>query len=390
MRGLNDSSLKKRLLYFCPAVNGGIADYGREQAQAIAQAGVEVLFLTTPGFNVRPGDGYQVLPRIGGKPAVSSGALLRWRSRLGTARQILANARGLLAGIQETGCSHVLLASYAEYLAPFWAGKLQHRARQGTVFGAIVHDPVRHAVVGPSWWHRRSIAAGYSFLREAFVHEPVVLDTVRPQPRMRTTVIPHGMFAVTAATRSASQMREEWNLPAGAKVLLSFGHIKDYKNLELAIRVLAKLPEFYLVVAGKESFGREHSVDFYRELAARTGVADRCRWCVGHIPEDQIGNFFGAADLVLLTYNRAFRSASGVLNLVAGYRKPCIASSGASNLQTVIKKYSLGIWVEPDSEAALLAGIHEWQAHPPAPAWEHYERENSWAKNAEIVVRQMF
>lgn len=379
-----------RLLYFCPAMSGGIADYGREQAHAIARAGVEVVFLTTPGFNVRPDDGYEVLPQIAEKPASRPGAFLRWRSRLATARQILANVHGLQEGIQKTGCSHVLLASYAEYLAPFWAGKLRHRARQGTVFGAIVHDPVRHAVVGPSWWHRRSIAAGYSFLREAFVHEPAVLDTVRPQLRLRTTVIPHGMFAVTPANKTAGQARQELNLPAGAKVLLSFGHIKDYKNLELAIRVLVRLPNFYLIVAGKESVARERPVSFYRELAARLGVADRCRWCMGHIPEDQIGNYFGVADLVLLTYSRAFRSASGVLNLAVGHRKPCLASSGASNLQTVIKNYGLGIWVEPDSEAALLAGIHEWQAHPPAPAWECYEQENSWAKNAGLVIERMF
>ncbi|MEI9864589.1 MAG: hypothetical protein WDN00_08560 [Limisphaerales bacterium] len=134
-------------------------------------------------------------------------------------------------------------------------GKLRRLARQGTVFGAIVHDPVRHAVIGPLWWHRWSIAEGYSFLREDFVHEPVVLDTIRPQPQLRTTVIPHGMFAVTPATKTAGQMRKELNIPADATVLLSFGHIKDYKNLDLAIRVLAKLPDVYLIVAEKSLWG---------------------------------------------------------------------------------------------------------------------------------------
>lgn len=371
-------------------MTGGIADYGWEQAQAISRAGVEVLFLTTPGFNARPDDGCQLLPRLAVKPAAGPGALLRWRSRLVTTRQILANMRGLLDGVKETGCSHVLLAAYAEYLAPLWAGPLRRLARQGTVFGAIVHDPVRHAVVGPLWWHRWSIAEGYSFLREAFVHEPVALDTVRQQPRLRTTVIPHGMFSVTPSAKSAGQLREEMNIPAGAKVLLSFGHIKDYKNLELAIRALAKLPEVYLLVAGNESVARERPANVYRELATQMGVAERCRWCVKHIPENQTGDFFGVADLVLLTYNRAFRSASGVLNLAVGHRKPCIASSGAGNLQTVVKKYGLGIWVEPDSDTALLAGIREGLDRPPNPAWERYELENSWAHNAEIVISRMF
>jgi len=382
--------LKKRLLYFCPAVTGGIADYGREQAHALAQAGIEVLFQTSPGFHIRPGDAYQVLPRTGEKTEARSGTLLRWRSRLETARQILANARVLRDAIQETGCSHVLLAAYAEYLAPFWAGSLRQLARQGTVFGAIVHDPVRHSMVGPLWWHRWSVAEGYSFLREAFVHESVMLDTIRPQPQLCTTVIPHGIYAVAPATQSPGQMRVALKIPAGAKVLLSFGHIKDYKNLDLAIRTLVSLPDVYLVVAGKESGTRGRPVRFYRELAIQLGVAERCRWCVQHIPETEIGNYFGLADLVLLTYNRAFRSASGVLNLAVGYRKPCIASSGASNLSTVITKYKLGIWVEPDSATTLLAGLREWQIRPPDPVWERYEQENSWTINAERVIERMF
>ena len=385
-----DEALKRNLLYFCPAVDGGIADYGRAQAQALVQAGVEVFLVTTPRFKPRPDDGYQWRPTLLEKPVIAKDPLMRVRSRMRTANQILSHLRDLVAAMTETNCSHVLLSAYAEYLAPLWAPSLRRLARNGKIFGAIVHDPVRHAVIGPQWWHRWSMAEGYSFLREAFVHEPVVLDTVRPQPQLRTTVIPHGIFAVTAATKSPENKRRELNLPLDAKVLLSFGHVKDYKNLDLAIRALAQLPDFHLVVAGSPALAREKPVKFYQDLAFKIGVAERCRWCVQHIPENEVGDFFGLADLVLLTYSRAFRSASGVLNVAAAYRKPCIASSGESNLHTVIKNYGLGVWVEPDSETTLIAGIREWQQHPLNPAWQRYEQENSWAKNAEIVIRCMF
>ncbi|MEI9864590.1 MAG: hypothetical protein WDN00_08565 [Limisphaerales bacterium] len=39
---------------------------------------------------------------------------------------------------------------------------------------------------------------------------------------------------------------------------------------------------------------------------------------------------------------------------------------------------------------ALLAGIHEWQVGPPNPAWKRYAQENSWSKNAGMVIERMF
>lgn len=56
--------------------------------------------------------------------------------------------------IVREGFRRVLMASYIEYLAPIWAPRLRNLSRSGIVFGAIVHDPVRDYVVGPSWWHR--------------------------------------------------------------------------------------------------------------------------------------------------------------------------------------------------------------------------------------------
>lgn len=390
MRATLVSELKKRLLYVCPATTGGIADYGREQARAIADAGVEVLFLTRPEFRCLSAERFRLLPWLSEKPIIKHGRFLRWRQRGRTASQILTDQRGLVAAIRETGCSRVLFSAYSEYLAPFWAGSLRKLTQAGIVFGAVVHDPVRHTVVGPLWWHRWSVANGYSFVREAFVHEPVELETVRPQPQIRVSVVPHGVYAVVPPAKTRSRMREELQIPPAGRVLLSFGHVKDYKNLDLAICALAGLPDVFLVVAGSESTIRERPVSYYRDLATRLGVAARCRWQMRHIPESEIGNYFGAADLVLLTYNRAFRSASGVLNLAIGYRKPCVASAGASNLCTVVNNYGLGTWVEPDSEKALRDGILRCLKDPPEPDWQRYEQDNSWTNNARVVIDRLF
>jgi hypothetical protein len=105
----------------------------------------------------------------------------------------LSNIKKLVHTIKHYSFQFVLFGSYSEYLAPLWAGSLRSLAKQGVIFGAIVHDPVRNFVLGPLWWHHWSIASGYSFLREAFVHEAIELDTVHSMPQLHTTVIPHGV-----------------------------------------------------------------------------------------------------------------------------------------------------------------------------------------------------
>ena len=185
-------------------------------------------------------------------------------------------------------------------------------------------------------------------------------------------------------------MREKFAIPDNTFVLLSFGHIRDSKNLDLAIRALQGLPSVYLVVAGKEQSPSQKPIGQYRELAQALGVAGRCHWVHGHVPENEIGNLFAASDFILLTYNKNFRSASGVLNTAVRYRKPCVASSGAGNLQSMVEQYHLGWFVAPDNLDALKTGIEKAMRGEINPQWNAYELENSWQRNARLVKERMF
>jgi len=374
------------LLYYSPVTHGGLADYARAQANALAARGMQVDLLTEPSFPSKDEDKFNRLPILESpKPTVG-----RLHSRFSTVVKILRNQNTLAKTIHSEKYRHVLLGSYTEYLAPLWAGRLKNLVKKGVVFGAIVHDPVRDYVVGPWWWHRHSISLGYSFLREAFVHEPIILDTVRPQARLRTTQIPHGSYAFHPSAKGSHFIRAEWGVPETAKVWLSFGHVRDGKNLDLVIRLLRDFPEAYLIVAGKEQSSGQKPVGFYKKLSEEFGVANRCLWFNRFIEEKEIGDFFVAADLVLLTYSRNFRSASGVLNAAVHFRKPCLASSGQGNLRSVVERYRLGIWVEPDSVEKLIAGYKVFVGTQIVPCWEAYILENSWEKNAEIVSEKMF
>jgi glycosyltransferase involved in cell wall biosynthesis len=374
----------KKLLYYSPASYGGIADYAHEQANALVKQGWNVTLLSTANYQTGRDEQYQIVSIL--EEFKSSQTIPHKIAKaINFFRVTLSNIRKLAKFIENDRFQYVLLGSYTEYFAPFWSGCLQKLASKGVVFGAIVHDPVRNFVVGPRWWHRWSIACGYSFLREAFVHEAISLDTVKPMPELHTTVIPHGTYSFTTPNKSLAEIRNSLNLPLDAKVLLAFGHIRDNKNLDLVIRALTNFPDLYLLVAGKEQSSGQKPISYYQNLAQQLEVSDRCRWLVEFIPDTEVANLFTASDLIILTYSNNFRSASGVLNTSAYYRKPCLASGGDSPLKTVVQKYNLGIWVQPDNLDAVIQGIEQWLKNPPLAQWETYLAENSWLINAELV-----
>ncbi len=378
-----------KLLYHLPVSFGGLADYAHEQANALADLGVEVHLLCPPEFPTGRGERYRpvkILRDMRPPKPIPSRAL----KAVHYTRTMTDNFRTFAQQIVSGNFKHVLMGSYMEYLSPLWAYRLRKLARNGVVFGAVVHEPVRDFVFGPLWWHRHSIAAGYSFLREAFVHEVIELDTVKQFPGLRTTVIPYGTHQFPPAQVDRATTRAEHGIPQDSPMLLAFGHIRDNKNLDLAIRAMADHPRVQLVIAGKGQAASQKPIEFYQRLAEEVGVADRCRWVVEYISEENAANLFEAADAALLTYSRTFRSASGVLSVAANYRKFCLASAGAGSMASLVTKYNLGVWVEPDDLKSLSAGMGQWLSSPPVPDWDRYFAENSWNLNARIILNRLF
>lgn len=376
-----------RLLYYAPATYGGLLIYAQEQADALAGLGIEVDVLCPPGFKKRPGDRYNIKPLLENPKTGTEGNKLLQIFRF--YRKLTRNLGILRREIKRGGYRHVFFVSYAEYFAPLWAGAFRRLARNGVNFGSMVQEPERNFRVGPAWWHRWSVASAYSFLGSVFVHEDMPLDTGRPIPGLKVGVVPMAPHAYPDPSETREEVRRRLGIPQDAVVLMSFGHIRDNKNLDYSVLALKEVPQARLLVAGSRSASSQKPESFYVELAGSTGVADRCTWFLDYVSEEDAANYFEASDLVMLTYGSSFRSASGVLNVAARYRKPCIASAGEGSLKAVVTRYKLGIWVEPDDPAAVARGVREWIERRHAPLWDEYIRDNSWQRNAEVVARTM-
>jgi glycosyltransferase involved in cell wall biosynthesis len=378
------------LLYFCPISIGGVARNAIEQASEIAKRGVDVTLLVTADFPGKDEDHPGVAFAKILLSAPHSGSHGRFVSRLLLAASILYNHVILARWISRHQFRHVMLASYSEYLAPFYAWLLCRLSRQGTIFGANVLDPVRDHVVGPLWWHRWSIAEGYLYLSEAFVHKMITLDTVRPMPGLTTTVVPHGPYFFPPAQRSRLEAREELGIPRDAFVFLAFGHLRDNKNLLLALEALKTVPEAFLLVAGSEAAPGQTQSDAYQTRGRELGVDERVRWMIRYIPDPEVADIFGMADCLLMTYSASFRSASGVMHAATPFRLPVLVSAGDSPLLEIVRKYRFGHIVEPDSAAAIVEGMKLAMGSPTDALWDDFTSEHSYKEAAAIICDRIF
>lgn len=374
-----------RILYVCEADGGGIAEYAIRQVAALADAGAEVTFVCRPGFPAGRLSGCKVEVML---PASLNGGPV-WRKifdRILDGRKV---AKQVSERATAAHTNAVLLACYSEYFAPFWAPIYRGLARQGIPIGTIAHDPVRDFVLGPRWWHRWSVRQGYSFVRDVFVHDDTAVDFGGEKPPgIRVHRIPHGPFEFAGGSSGREATRMRYGFATTDRVFLAFGQIRDGKNLDRFLQAMTALPaDIKLLVAGSGDSGSQRPPRFYQDLANQLGVADRCAWDVRYIPDEETGDLFAAADYLLMTYSARFRSASGVMNAAVSARKPILGSSGPGPFRTAVVNYGLGVFVEPDDDAAILDGARSLLACDASSAeWERYERENSWAENARRVM----
>lgn len=317
-------------------------------------------------------------------PGVGRSKLLR---RAGQALALLVNFHLLALSILRERPQLVLLDSYTEYLAPLWAWSVALALRVTGAVGAVnLHDPVRDFRVGPDWWHSWSVQKGYSFVSVALVHASVPPEANVP-PWVKIAEVPVGIYDLPAARRTREAMRGEWGVGAGHVVFLSFGFIRNGKNIDLLVRALQQVPRAFLVIAGRPQSQLERPMQFYESLARELGVRNRCYFQSGFVGNDELGDYFGASDFVALTYSRGFRSQSGVLNIAAAARKPVLASSAPGPLIESVQRFQLGVALEPDSLPAIVAGMRSLVDSPPVPDWSGYEVFAGWDRNVSELLR---
>jgi len=182
--------------------------------------------------------------------------------------------------------------------------------------------------------------------------------------------------------------REKLGLPQGKALLLFFGGLRWDKGPDILFETLPLLDgDWVAVVAGKPGEIGEAEADQCRE---RLQDPERLITHLEFVPDKDIPGYFAAADAVVLPYRKAFRGTSGILQHAAAAGKLVIVTD-VGEVGLTVRKYGLGIVVEPESPRALAAGIQEFLARKEEltkevrPRALQYAEANDWRIMAKRV-----
>ncbi len=133
-------------------------------------------------------------------------------------------------------------------------------------------------------------------------------------PRLRhlpAAVIPHGHYR-DQYPRCENNARAELDIPAGARVMLFFGKVRPYKNVDGLVRDFRNVRDSnaLLMIAGQTN-----NASLGESLAKQAALDSRVRVALQFIEREQVARFFSAADLVVLPYRNILNSGAALLAL---------------------------------------------------------------------------
>lgn len=150
-----------------------------------------------------------------------------------------------------------------------------------------------------------------------------VLDDLKLfEPKKPVSLIPHPIYDNYGPAISKTAAREKLQLQQDKKYILFFGFIRQYKGLDLLIQAMAdeRLKDVHLIVAGE--FYEDATP--YQQLLDKLQLGDRILMHTDFIANDDVKNYFCAADLVVQPYKSA--TQSGISQIAYHFEKPMVVT----------------------------------------------------------------
>jgi glycosyltransferase involved in cell wall biosynthesis len=174
----------------------------------------------------------------------------------------------------------------------------------------------------------------------------------------RAAFSPHPVYdCYPPATGSQAEARKAVDLPADGKLLLFFGFVRHYKGLDILLRALSKirqkLPDVQLVVVGEFYEKREEYDKLIAGLDLQGAVTIRDDYC----PNEQVGQYFAAADVVVLPYRSA--TQSGIIQIAYALGTPVITTD-VGGLGEVVTDGMTGLIVAPENVDDLAEAVERF------------------------------
>lgn len=224
----------------------------------------------------------------------------------------------------------------------------------------ICHNILPHEA---HWTDRLLIRYALSRAELLIVHSQ--LDQKQAEgmfPRVRVISNPHPAYDQFHC-QSLSQNEAQTSLVVEGRVLLCFGYVRPYKGLEHLLKALPKVLEeidVTLLVAGEFYEPRAK----YDDLIDKLGVDRHVKLINRYIPNEEVGIYFSACDVVICPYVSG--SQSGIVQIAYSFQKPVICTNVGGLPEAVIAGKT-GYIVPAADPHALAQGILDfYRSYDPA------------------------
>jgi glycosyltransferase involved in cell wall biosynthesis len=170
------------------------------------------------------------------------------------------------------------------------------------------------------------------------------------------TVTPHPVYNIFKFIgMPQTQARELLDLKSTDKVMLFFGHIRQYKGLSHLIKAMSIITiednDCQLFIVGEFL---DRTKEEYMTLIEQCGCVEQCKIYDGYIPDREVEKFFSACDVVVLPYESA--TQSGVVQIAYGFEKPVIVTD-TGGLPEVVEEGKTGYIVPPCDPERLAQAV---------------------------------
>lgn len=156
---------------------------------------------------------------------------------------------------------------------------------------------------------------------------------------------PHPLYDTFGEIETKHKAREKLQLSGEYNYLLFFGFIRNYKGLDLIFEAMA-FTEIYkinvkLIVAGE--FYEDPKP--YFDIIEKYKLHDKIILHTNFIPDEKVGDYFNAADLIVQPYKSA--TQSGVTQIAYHFNKPLLVTN-VGGLPEIIPHGKVGYVVNPN------------------------------------------
>ena len=248
----------------------------------------------------------------------------------------------------------IIIPWWVAFWAPqFWTivSLVKHNVESEVVF--ICHNVIEHES------HRLKKLATKAFLSKA---DRIITHSQEDTLRLKD-LLGNGVNAITAfhptytdlSNRRYTKEQARDNLGLTGNVLLFFGFVRQYKGLDVlldAMPIMMKEKNITLLIVG-EFWSDKQS---YLDQIGRNGTSANVRIVDKYVPNEEIGIYFAASDLVVQPYISA--SGSGICQIAYGFDRPVVATNVGS-LSEVVRDGVNGRLVEPGNPPKLARVILE-------------------------------